>query len=403
VKPDPTSPGSIAELEVVGVRVPVAGSAVELSFSVLEAAPIGMALTDAAGGLHWVNAAMCQLLRRSRDDLLESGLVAAVELPDLLAITSAVRRLVAVPDVRVDLEQRWHRGDGSEVWVSVSTSAAVDPSGCVLTMGTPPVPVLIQQVIDIDARRRAEMIAADASSELQRRNLELERSNAELTEFAYVVSHDLSEPLRVISGHVQLLADRYKGQLDAQADEWIAFAVDGALRQRALIDSLLQYSRAGRGEVTLTDVDTAAVVRISLAGLQAAVTETHAAVTVGELPIVVADATDLGRVFSNLIANAVKFRREDVTPIVQVGAVRGRGEWQFTVTDNGIGVPARHRERAFRLFQRLNPRGTYDGTGLGLAICRKVIVRYGGTIGISDGPTGGATVWFTIPDGGFVA
>lgn len=374
----------------------------ELSFSVLDAAPVGMALVDASGRLHWVNAAMCQVLDRSREELLGSGLSSMVDGPDMVAIISAVDRLVAAPEDRVDLEQQWRRGDGSTVWVSVSTSAAIDPAGRVIMVGTPPLPVLIQQVIDIEARHRAEAAAVEATAELQRRNVELERSNAELTEFAYVVSHDLSEPLRVISGHVQLLADRYRGQLDDQADEWIAFAVDGALRQRALIDSLLEYSRAGRREPTLTDVDTGDVVRASLAGLQAAVLDAQAIVTVGELPTVVADATDLGRVFSNLIANAVKFHRPGLAPTVDVSAARGGDGWVFSIVDNGIGIPERHRERAFRLFQRLNPRGAYDGTGLGLAICRKVVTRYGGTISIADCPTGGTTVSFTMPDRGFV-
>jgi signal transduction histidine kinase len=395
-----TTSSPVAELASLGIRLPVGGSALELSFSVLDAAPVGMALADASGGLHWVNVAMCQVVRRSRADLLESGLTMMVDGADLAAITSRVGGLVAAPEDRVDLEQQWHRGDGTTVWVSVSTSAAVDPAGHVLTVGTPPVPVLIQQVIEIEARRRAEMLAVAATTELQRRNVELERSNADLTEFAYVVSHDLSEPLRVISGHVQLLADRYKGQLDDQADRWIAFAVDGAARQRALIDSLLQYSRAGRREQILKDVDTRKIVRASLAGLQAAVDDAHGVVTVGELPTVVADATDLGRVFSNLIANAMKFHRPEVTPKVEISAARGSDEWVFSVADNGIGIPERHRERAFRLFQRLNPRGAYDGTGLGLAICRKVVTRYGGTLSISDSAMGGTTLSFTLPDQG---
>ena len=390
--------GSGVKLEGFGIRVPVGGSAIELSFSVLDAAPVGMALVDGSGRLHWMNAALCHLLHRSREDLLESGLSTVVDRADLVAITSAVGRLVAAPEDRVDLEQRWHRGDGSTVWVSVSTSAAVDPVGRVITVGTPAQPVLIQQVIDIELRRQAESTAAKASAELQRRNVELERSNAELTEFAYVVSHDLSEPLRVISGHVQLLADRYKGQLDAQADEWIAFAVDGAARQRKLIDSLLQYSRAGRGEAKFTDVDTGAAVQASLAGLRVALDDAHAVIVVGDLPTVVADATDLGRVFSNLIANAVKFRRPGVAPTIEISAARRNDSWVFSVADNGIGVPERHRERAFRLFQRLNPRGSYDGTGLGLAICRKVVTRYGGTIRIESSASGGTTVSFTMPD-----
>lgn len=389
-------------LEAYGARLPVGGSAIELSYSVLDAAPIGMALADASGHLYWINAAMCHLLRRTREELLITGLTPVMQEQDIVAMAASCQRSGEGPKDLVEVEQHWRRGDDTMVWVSVSVSAATDPGGQALTVGTPPVPALIQQVIDIDARRQAEATAAHATGNLERRNADLERSNAELAEFGYVISHDLSEPLRVISGHVQLLADRYAGQLDAQADEWIGFSVDGAARMHTLIDSLLQYSRVGRNEPTLVEVNTTHVVQAALAGLGVAVAEAQAVITVGDLPTVIGDASDLGRVFSNLIANAIKFARAGVAPLIEVTAAREAAGWTFSVSDNGIGIPERHRERAFRLFQRLNPREDYPGTGLGLAICRKIVARYGGVMHMADSPSGGTTISFTIPDEGLM-
>ncbi|MFP5256334.1 MAG: sensor histidine kinase [Acidimicrobiia bacterium] len=368
-----------------GLRVPLGAESVELSYSVLDAAPLGMALADAAGHVHWANASLCGLL--------------GVSLQELLAETAA-HPAFSGPAVGLGHEVLLERADGSTRWVWLSTSRAVDGSGAPLKAGEPPVPLRIHQVLDVDARHRAEVRAAEASALLEQRNAELERSNQELAEFAYVVSHDLSEPLRVIAGHVQLLADRYRGQLSDEADEWIEFTVDGAARMRALIDSLLQYSRAGRGEATVADVRVADVVGGALAGLDAAVADAHAVVTVGELPTVRTDASDLGRILSNLIANAIKFRRPGVAPLVGVTGRRLEEGWEITVADNGIGIPEQHRERATRLFQRLNPRGTYEGTGLGLAICRKLVARHGGDLHIGESDLGGTAVSFTIPDRG---
>lgn len=381
-----------------GVRLPVHGDPVELSYSVLETAPVGMALVDAGGAVWWVNAALCRLLDRSREDILELHMTDFVHPDDLAAYEAMTAEVAGGGGAPSVAEFRWLRPDGGEATVSISASLASDPGGRPLLLGREATGVVVLQAVDISGQRAAERAAAHAQEELERRNVALERSNQELAEFAYVVSHDLSEPLRVIAGHVQLLAQKYTGQLDAEADEWIGFAVDGAARLRALIDSLLAYSRVGRDERPSSKLDTNAVVHAAVAGLHVAIDSASAVIDVDTLPVVHGDAGELGRVFANLIANAIKFRTAGVLPIVRVRAERGDGEWRFVVSDNGVGIAPQHRERVFRLFQRLHRREQYEGTGMGLAICRKIVERGGGRIWVEDGAEGGAAFCFTVPD-----
>jgi len=390
------SPGG--DLAEFGLRLPVHGTAIELSYSVLDTAPVGMALVDDGGGVWWVNAALCRLIARSRDEVLALGMTQVVHEDDWDAYLLMTTAAPAAGDTGRAVDARWRRADGRDVHVSVLASVATAPDGNPLLLGPDGHGAMVLQVVDISAQRAAERVAAEAQRQLERRNVALERSNQELAEFAYVVSHDLSEPLRVIAGHVQLLATHYRGALDAEADEWIEFAVDGAARMRALIDSLLAYSRVGRTDHPMAALDTAAVVHAAIAGLQVAIDSATAVIEVGDLPVVAGDPSELGRVFANLIGNAIKFHQPGAVPVVRVRAERAAGEWRFVVADNGVGVPPEHRERVFRLFQRLHRRDAYEGTGLGLAICRKIVERGGGRIWVEDAPEGGAAFWFSIPD-----
>jgi PAS domain S-box-containing protein len=243
---------------------------------------------------------------------------------------------------------------------------------------------------DITARRQAELA-------LEQRAGELERSNAELEQFAYIASHDLSEPLRMVSSYLQLLRRRYRGKLDADADQFIDFAVDGAARMRDLIDDLLTYSRAGRGDQPLEPVDSRAVVERVVDAAQTVEEARGARITIGELPTVLGDSHQLIQLFQNLIGNAVKFVPEDRVPEVEVHAVRAGDRWRFDVADNGIGLEPAHAERIFRMFQRLHTRDEYDGTGIGLAIAKKVVERHGGRIWAEPRPEGGSRFCFTLP------
>lgn len=228
--------------------------------------------------------------------------------------------------------------------------------------------------------------------------LELERSNSELQQFAYVASHDLQEPLRMISSYVQLLERRYKGKLDDDADEFIAYAVDGAKRMQGLISDLLQLSRFGTRERSLGAVDCEVVLDQALANLQTSIAACCAQVTHGPLPTVRADSTQLIQLFQNLVGNALKFRGTE-TQNIHVSAEPKNGKWLFSVRDNGIGIDPEHSDRIFGIFQRLHGRGEYPGTGIGLAICKKIVEGHGGQIWVDSEAGKGATFFFTLPVG----
>jgi signal transduction histidine kinase len=228
---------------------------------------------------------------------------------------------------------------------------------------------------------------------------DLGRSNKDLEQFAYVASHDLQEPLRMVSSYTQLLARRYRGQLDAAASEFIAYAVDGANRMQKLIDDLLAYSRVGTRAKAFQPTGCTAVLDRALANLQAAIETSGTVVTHGPLPAVVHDNLLLVQLFQNLIGNAIKFHVEK-PPRIHVSAEQKGEEWVFAVRDNGIGIDPQHAERIFTIFQRLHTGEEYPGTGIGLAICKKIVERRGGRIWVESQPGIGSTFYFTIPMGG---
>jgi light-regulated signal transduction histidine kinase (bacteriophytochrome) len=240
-------------------------------------------------------------------------------------------------------------------------------------------------------RRRTEL-------ELERKLEELARSNAELEQFAYVASHDLQEPLRMVASYNQLLARRYKGKLGDDADEFIGFSVEGVTRMQRLINDLLAYSRVGTRGRDKVEVDIANVVDITLKNLETTIKETEAVVTHDEMPRVLADESQMLQLFQNLIGNAIKFRRDGVTPRVHVGLVHNGFGYTFSVRDNGIGIDPQFFDRIFVIFQRLNAREKYPGTGIGLAICKKIVERHGGRIWVESQPDKGSTIHFTLPN-----
>jgi len=233
-------------------------------------------------------------------------------------------------------------------------------------------------------------------SERKKMEEALTRSNEDLKEFAYMASHDLQEPLRMVSSYVQLLGRRYKGKLDADADEFIGYAVEGAYRMQKLINDLLAYSRIGTQGKDFKPTDCEAIFEQAIYNLQTAVEESGTVVTHDTLPTVPADATQLIQVFQNLIGNAIKFRSTEL-PRVHVSAERRTSEWLFSVCDNGIGIDPQNHDRIFAIFQRLHGRGEYAGTGIGLTICRKIVERHGGRIWVTSELGKGATFYFTIP------
>jgi PAS domain S-box-containing protein len=237
----------------------------------------------------------------------------------------------------------------------------------------------------------------EAEDRLRKAMAELERSNKDLEQFAYVASHDLREPLRVVVGFVQLLAKRYRGKIDKDADEYIDFAVSGATRMDDLINDLLAYSRVG-AEAPMRMLHSGMALERAVANLRKTAEDTGAEVTYDPLPVVFCNEMRLTQLFQNLIGNAIKFRGE-APPRIHVSALRGTGEWVFSVSDNGIGIPAGQKDRIFEVFQRLHGRGKYPGTGIGLAICKKIVERRGGRIRVESEPGKGSTFYFSIPDG----
>ena len=251
---------------------------------------------------------------------------------------------------------------------------------------------------DVTMRRHSAAALARAVAQLERQNRELTRSNEELDSFAYVASHDLAQPLQVAYGYLEMLREDFGESLDPLAREWLGAALTSLERMRRLVRDILRYSRSGSGAALRGPVDLEEVVADIVEGLDLTLAEAGARVQMGDLPTVLGDAGQLGQVVQNLVANAVKFRRPGVAPLVTITAAATRsGEVEVRVADNGVGVAEEHRERVFEMFQRGTPRDV-DGTGLGLAICRKIIARHGGTISLeprADGP--GTVVRFTLP------
>ncbi|UJW28334.1 ATP-binding protein [Saccharothrix sp. AJ9571] len=253
---------------------------------------------------------------------------------------------------------------------------------------------LVQLGADVEDMRRR--IVAELA-ELQRARDELQRSNSDLEQFAYVASHDLQEPLRKVASFCQLLQRRYQGQLDERGDQYIEFAVDGARRMQALINDLLAFSRVGRKTGESAEIDAEKLVKQAVRNLETVVEETGATITHGELPVVHGETSLLTGVFQNLLSNALKFRGEQ-PPEIRIEAERTGDDWTFSVTDNGIGIEPEYADRIFAIFQRLHPKSAYPGTGIGLAMCRKIVDHHGGRIWLdTEAPAGHTRFRFTLP------
>src|SRR4029077_16452368 len=252
---------------------------------------------------------------------------------------------------------------------------------------------------EIGQRRRAEMEVrtlntnlerrvADRTAELNERARDLARSNTELQQFAYVASHDLQEPLRMVASFTQLLAKRYKDKLDDDARDFINYAVDGATRMQTLISDLLTYARVGTQGKSLGPTDSEALFDRVLESLKFVIEESGAVISRGTLPVFMADPQQLGQLFQNLLTNAIKFRGKE-PPRIKISAEANGSDWEISIGDNGIGISQEHADRIFIIFQRLHTKTEYPGTGIGLAICKKIVERHGGRIWFEPTPGGG--------------
>jgi PAS domain S-box-containing protein len=338
---------------------------------------LGAAGFDGYLKLH--NPAWNRTLGYDDDELATTPYIDLIHPDDQPAARAVIDRM-ANGGTAIEFVCRIRRRDG--MWRHILWSGQGAPEdGCFYIVGK-----------DVTERRRLDQ-------ELENRAERLERINAELQDFAYIASHDLSEPLRMITSYLQLLQRRYGGQLDETADEFIHYAVDGAERMKLLIDDLLQYSRVGSVEVQRVPVDADAVLENVLHSLEGAILESGATVTHGPLGTAHGDATQIGQLFQNLVANAIKFAREDVPAEVRIERVDEPRRWHVVVRDNGIGIEERHAERIFKMFGRLHGREDYAGTGIGLAICRRIADRHGGSIWVESTPGSGSAFHVAFPDG----
>ncbi|MFF2788023.1 ATP-binding protein [Streptomyces sp. NPDC058049] len=328
---------------------------------------------------------------RARDDLMATmrlrnwvfGAIAAVIALLAGLVFEALRRGITTPLERLGTDARAIAGGDFD--------RPITPTG----------PADLRRLSsEIDFMRR-RLVRELAFSEEARRHLDaqtadLQRSNAELEQFAYVASHDLQEPLRKVSSFTQLLQRRYGGQLDAKADQYIGIAVDGANRMQTLINDLLDFSRVGRVHHDHESVDLEAVMEQAASSLSLGIEEAGATITHDPLPTLVADPTQMGMLWQNLIGNAVKFHRPGRAPNIHVTADRDGELWRFTVTDNGIGIAPEYADKVFVIFQRLHTKDAYPGSGIGLAMCKKIVEFHGGTIAVDPEYRDGTRISFTL-------
>jgi PAS domain S-box-containing protein len=350
----------------------------------LEAAPDAMVVVNQGGEIVLLNIQAEKYFGYRRDELV--GQKVKNIIPEgfaerLMADGTRTAAEALAQQIGAGTELYGRRKDGTDFPIEMMLSPLESSEGILVTVA----------IRDITERKKSE-------EHLVKTVGELKRSNDELQQFAYVASHDLQEPLRMVASYTELLAENYKGRLDADADEFIAYAVDGANRMRVLIEDLLAYSRAGTNGKALHKVSSDNALKEALTNLRATIQESGAVVTHDLLPVITTDGTQLTQIFQNLVGNAVKYHGV-AAPLVHVSAAKNGGnEWIFSVRDNGMGIDPQYFDRIFVLFQRLHGQTEFKGTGIGLAICKKMLGRLGGRIWVESQPGKGSTFHFALPE-----
>ena len=347
----------------------------------LEAAPDAMVVVNRDGEIVLLNVQAEKQFGYSRDELIGQQVKNIV--PEGFAERLIADGLRSAADalaqqIGTGIELTGLRKNGTEFPIEIMLSPLENAEGILVTAA----------IRDISVRKEAERHLAQKVDELN-------RSNEELGQFAYIASHDLQEPLRMVASYTQLLSRRYKGKLDADADEFIAFAVDGANRMQRLIQDLLAYSRVGTEGRKLTDTSSEKALQLALGNLGSAIEQHGAIVTHEPLPAVVADEMQLIQLFQNLVGNAIKYQPPGI-PRIHISAAPADQKWMFSVKDNGLGIDPKYTDRIFGMFQRLHKRGEFAGTGIGLAICKKIVERHGSNITVDSQLGAGSTFRFAL-------
>jgi PAS domain S-box-containing protein len=355
----------------------------------LEAAPDAMLLMTTDGVIVLLNLQAEKQFGYRRDEL--AGQPLRTIIPEVWTIIADVKQRIAgalrsagnstAQEIGAGIEFHGRRKDGSDLPIEITLSILQSAEGLLVTVA----------IRDITMRKKAE-------ARLLQTVQELNRSNEELGQFAYIASHDLQEPLRMVASYTQLLSKRYKGKLDADADQFIAFAVDGANRMQLLIQDLLAYSRVGTKGSELMDTSSEEALRRAILNLGGAIEDSGAQVTHDPLPHVLADEGQLVQLFQNLVGNAIKYQGAGVPQIHVSSAKNAETKWLFSVRDNGLGIEPKYFEKIFGMFQRLHKREEFAGTGIGLAICKKIVERHGGNITVKSQPGQGSTFQFALAE-----
>jgi len=352
----------------------------------LEAAPDAMVVVNQKGDIVLLNVQAEKQFGYHRDELVGQrmkNIIPAGFAERLIADALRSTEDALAQQIGTGIEITGKRKDGTEFPIEIMLSPLESAEGVLVTAA----------IRDITMREVAE-------AHLLYKVEELNRSNEELGQFAYIASHDLQEPLRMVASYTQLLARRYKGRLDSDADEFITFAVDGANRMQRLIQDLLAYSRVGTKGKELLETSSEEALQRALLNLRGAIADSGALVTHDLLPAVLADETQLVQLFQNLVGNAIKYQNPGV-PRIHISAIKnGGGRWTFSVRDNGLGIDPQYFERIFVMFQRLHKREEFAGTGIGLAICKKIVERHGGEISVQSQPGKGSTFSFALAGSG---
>lgn len=355
---------------------------------IFDSSVTGMSITLPSGEVD-VNRAFATMLGYEEKELKNVKWPKISHPDDIEATRQAIQPLL---DGKVDsarFVKRYLHKNGTTVWADLATALRRDSRGKPL--------YFVSTINDITERKRAEEELRQSEEKNRLYTEELARSNVELQQFAYVASHDLQEPLRMISSYLQLLERRYKDKLDDDANTFIHYAVDGAKRMQTLISGLLEFSRVKTHGQEFAPVPVKTVLDGVCRNLEPMISEAGAAVNHGEMPVVRGDEAQIARLFQNLLQNALKFRRKGIPPVIDIAAEKTNAGHIFSVRDNGIGIEGQYFERIFTIFQRLHTREEYPGTGIGLAICKRIVERHGGRIWLESIPGSGTSIYFSIP------